>query len=529
MKSFLPFLFLAFFAGHLFYSCNVKQIPEEDTELDSGLVINEANSEDIQSLGSRIKSGSDVTMVGVYFMPSWNVSADPNRDIDSFWPCLYKPEDCAFTKSTGMWGSRGRVYNNANPYEGPFLERKPHSSLGGFYKRDDPKVARKQLEYMKSYGIDFFAYNWFFGRHYYYHLGFAPQANTYYPKGWKVDNSNYKRVAVPGIEQWEDQLTVLLRENEKLPESKQMKWAINWCDDDDAKWMLWLDVGSPESIAAKRNVAGEKADRATYLQVHDKITMLWIDKYFKRKDYLKDHIGRPIVYFYFPHDTEARAAFYGISMKELLDRSKALARKAGFPGIKFIATTSGAMTQAEMPYAMHTSWVANNPRQPWKGGRYTDKLLFQDYAKRLKGMGFEGLTAYIYHTYQNKANWSYDDMRKNYRSHWEKWTQEFKNDPSFEFQPPVAMGWDMRPMGGTWPQQTGMPSEPDKDKVRSNKSTFKAKLEEARLIADQNKATNGNTVMVCCWNEYLEGNYIEPTEGHKFEYLEAIREVFSRK
>jgi hypothetical protein len=216
-------------------------------------------------------------------------------------------------------------------------------------------------------------------------------------------------------------------------------------------------------------------------------------------------------------------------MKDLLDRSKVLARKAGFPGIKFIATTSGAMTAAEMPYAMHTNWVPNNPREPWRGGNYTGKMLFQDYAKRLKGMGFEGMTAYIYHTYENQANWSYADMRKNYRSHWQKWTQEFKNDPNFEFQPPVAMGWDMRPMGGTWPQQTGFPSEPGKDKVHSNKSTFKAKLEEARMVAEQNKATNGNTVMICCWNEYLEGNYIEPTEGHRFDYLEAIKEVFSRK
>ena len=27
-------------------------------------------------------------MVGVYMMPSWNTSADPNKEIDSFWSCL---------------------------------------------------------------------------------------------------------------------------------------------------------------------------------------------------------------------------------------------------------------------------------------------------------------------------------------------------------------------------------------------------------------------------------------------------------
>jgi hypothetical protein len=91
------------------------------------------------------------------------------------------------------------------------------------------------------------------------------------------------------------------------------------------------------------------------------------------------------------------------------------------------------------------------------------------------------------------------------------------------------MGWDMRPMGGTWPQQTGFPSEPIKDNVHSTKSTFKAKLLEAQKFSEKYRETNGNTVMVCCWNEYLEGNYIEPTEGHGFDYLEAIKEVFAKE
>lgn len=465
-------------------------------------------------------------LVGVYFMPSWNTSADPNRDVDSFWSCLMGLKDCSSVKNTAVWGPRGRIYNNRYPYEGPFLDRKPHSSLGGFYKRDDPKVAKKQLEYMKSYGIDFFAYNWFFGRHYYYHLYFGPQSTIYYPEGWKIDPNRDGRVAVPGLEEWNDQLTVLLKENEKLPPENQMKWAINWVDDSDDRWRLWLDVGSPESIRAGRNYDGEKPDKELYLQVHDKITQLWIDKYFKRNDYLKAEDGRPIVYFYFPQDTESRAAFYGITMKELLDRSKALAVKNGLKGIKFIAVASGAMMPDERQYGMPTRWRASNSREPWRGGQYSNRLLFQDYVPRLKSMGFDGLTAYVYHNFLAQQNRSYSDMRKTYQGHWNRWSEYFKNDPNFEFQVPVAMGWDMRPAGGTWPQRTGFPSEPEKDRVHSNKASFKAKLEDAQKISEKYKSSNGNTIMICCWNEYLEGNYIEPTEGHGFAYLEAIKEVF---
>jgi len=465
-------------------------------------------------------------MVGVYFMPSWNTSSDPNRDVDSFWSCLMGLEECSSVKNTAVWGPRGRIYNNRNPYEGPFLDRKPHSSLGGFYKRNDPEVAKKQLEYMKSYGIDFFAYNWFFGRHYYYHLHFGPQSTLYYPEGWKIDPNRDGRVAVPGLEEWNEQLTVLLQENEKLPLDKQLKWAINWCDDSDDRWRLWLDVGSPESIRAGRNFEGEKPDKDLYLQVHDKITQLWIDKYFRRSDYLKGEDGRPIVYFYFPQDTESRAGFYGITMKELLDRSKALAVKNGLKGIKFIAVASGAMMPNEKQFGMPTRWRATNPREPWRGGQYTNRLLFQNYVPRLKGMGFEGLTAYIYHNFLAQQNRSFQDMRRTYQSHWNRWSEFFQNDPNFEYQLPVAMGWDFRPAGGTWPQRTGFPSEPEKDRVHSNKLTFKAKLEDAKNQSDKFKSSNGNTIMVCCWNEYLEGNHIEPTEGHGFAYLEAIKEVF---
>lgn len=513
--------------------CDIKKIagtnqgvPEEENNILTGENPEKSTEEIGTSARTLSQSNQKEQMVGVFFMPTWSLPMDSKEKVDTFWACLTDPKNCSFTNNTIDWGPRGRVYNRQYPYEGPFLSKKPHPSLKGFYRSDDPQVARKQLEYMKDYGIDFFAYNWFFGRHYYYHLNFGPQAKIYYPQGWNRDNSRDGRVAVPGIEQWSEQLEVLLKENEKLPVSKQVKWAINWCDDSEDRWQAWIEMGSPASIAEGRNYRGEAPTKDLYLAVHDKITQLWIDKYFKRKDYLRDADGRPIVYIYFPQDMESRAAFYGITMKELLDRSRNLAQKAGLKGIKFIAVASGNMMPNEMPYALPTKWEANNSREPWRGGKYTGKMLFQDYVPRLKPMGFEGMTAYIYHSFFEKQNRSYADMRETYRGHWGKWSEMYKNDKNFEYQVPVAMGWDRRPAGGTWPQRTGFPSEPAKDKVISNKSTFKAKLLDAQKQSDKYRESNGNTVMVCCWNEFLEGNHIEPTEGHGFNYLEAIKEVF---
>jgi len=307
-----------------------------------------------------------------------------------------------------------------------------------------------------------------------------------------------------------------------------MKWAVNWCDDSHERWMAWLKIGSPDELARKANYEGEKPDRELYLQVHDKITQLWIDQYFSRGDYLRSEDGRPVVYFYFPQDAESRAAFYGLSLKDLLDRSQAIAKKAKLPGIKFIAVTAGPMLERERAYGLPTQWKAKNPNRPWEGGEYQKKMLLQEYVSRLKSMGFEGMTAYVYHNFLEKDNRSYADMLETYRGHWNMWSEKFKSNPNFEYQVPVAMGWDMRPAGGTWPQQTGFPSEPYKDRVHSTKSTFRDKLKEAVAVSQKYRASNGKTIMICCWNEYLEGNYIEPTEGHGFDYLEAIQEVFEK-
>lgn len=498
------------------------------TNSNSSVFVNE-NSDSAPVLTTFESNESADNQVGVYFMPSWNTSPDPTTDRDSFWSCLQDPKNCASLQNPGIWGPNGRIYNKEFPYEGPYLDRKPIKELKGFYDRKDPEVARKQLQYMKSYGIDFFVYNWFFGRHYYYHLDFAPQAKIYYPKGWKTDPSNSGRIGVPGLVEWGDQLEVLLAENAKLPDDQQMKFAINWCDDSNERWMLWLKIGSPDEMARKANFPGETPDRALYLKVHEKITQLWIDQYFSREDYLKGPDGRPIVYFYFPQDTESRAAFYGVSMKELLDLSQQTAKKAGYPGIKFIAVTAGPMQEHERMYGLPTKWIAKNPKRPWEGGEYQNRLLLQEYVPRLRSMGFEGMTGYVYHNFMEKDNRSYADMRETYRRHWNRWSEQFNNDPNFEYQVPVAMGWDMRPAGGTWPQATGFPSEPYKDLVHSTKKTFIEKLLEAQEVSAKYHSSNGNTIMICCWNEYLEGNHIEPTVGHGFSYLEAIRDVFGKK
>ncbi|HSF52304.1 MAG TPA: hypothetical protein VLA71_01050, partial [Algoriphagus sp.] len=108
------------------------------------------------SFSDPVQQDEEDEIVGVYFMPSWNTSPDPAVDRDSFWSCLQDPANCSSLQNPGIWGPKGRIYNAKYPYEGPYLNRKPISELKGFYSRTDAEVAKKQLQYMKSYGIDFF-------------------------------------------------------------------------------------------------------------------------------------------------------------------------------------------------------------------------------------------------------------------------------------------------------------------------------------------------------------------------------------
>ena len=257
LSIFIPGFILKFFlfGGFIFFvGCSekvkVSKRPSDQVAI-GNLGIEETSNPAYRTQKEQAPSSGQ--NVGVFYMPSWDVSSGGKNGQDIFWACLQGYKDCPFLTNTSIWGPKGRIFNASHPYEGPFLDKKPHKTLKGFYKRLDPEVIKKQLEYMKSYGIDFIAYNWFFGRHYYYHTNFAPQAHVFYPKNWSTDPSRDGRVEVPGVEEWTEQLEVIMKVNAQLPKEKQIKFAINWVDDGNERWLNWLKLGSPQNIAIKTN------------------------------------------------------------------------------------------------------------------------------------------------------------------------------------------------------------------------------------------------------------------------------------
>jgi hypothetical protein len=103
----------------------------------------------------------------------------------------------------------------------------------------------------------------------------------------------------------------------------------------------------------------------------------------------------------------------------------------------------------------------------------------------------------------------------------EQQEQIWKAKRSFGLLPDITaamMGWDSRPWKETpffWSDNT-----PEK---------FRDLCRRAKALMDAGPGTGpaANTLIFCCWNEFGEGHYIEPTRGYGFDYLDVIREVFT--
>jgi len=89
------------------------------------------------------------------------------------------------------------------------------------------------------------------------------------------------------------------------------------------------------------------------------------------------------------------------------------------------------------------------------------------------------------------------------------WSEKFlKGIQTSEYSSPVAIGVGYAPSGRHLPQQSGFPSEPEKKRsafIRI-KASFSGKnsgtlKRSSRTVQDH---PNGHTVMICCWNEYLD-------------------------
>ena len=213
------------------------------------------------------------------------------------------------------------------------------------------------------------------------------------------------------------------------------------------------------------------------------VTKYWIDNYFKRPNYVKLN-GKNVMVIFNPG---------GITKDMGVDGAKAAIAK-----MKKMCEDSGA------------------------GGLYLVACVYPSagFVKQLETVGFDAFSGYNYpgagDRGQNVA--PYEWMVDGYKDIW----GQIADSASVPYIPLCEAGWDSRPWHGP------------NARVRTGKSAelWQKMLTNAKAFDDdpKNKLPEGKKLVFCeAWNEFGEGDYIEPNVGDGFDYLEAIRQVFAPK
>jgi hypothetical protein len=208
----------------------------------------------------------------------------------------------------------------------------------------------------------------------------------------------------------------------------------------------------------------------------------WVQYYFQRPEFMKLD-GMPVVFIFSADLLKKQAESFGMSSKDLLISAETIARAGGLPGINFIAGT-----EANMP-------------------------MISSYAKL---SGYAAFSAYNYQRGSGDAreSHSYSELDRGYQSHW----QRFSDKGNLPLIVPMTSGWNKRPWGGS--------KDPAHDNSLGTPEEFRKHLNAAKRFMDANATLTRRMGVICCWNEYGEGSFIEPTDKMGFRYLEQVRDAF---
>lgn len=300
-----------------------------------------------------------------------------------------------------------------------YADREP---LLGWYEEDAPGVMDRQLQWMRSYGLDYVVFDFM----------------------WSADN---QPVLPAGI-------------NAYL--AAQDHHGVGFS-------VLW-------------------ANHTTYTFSKAQLEALfsfWASRYFRQPDYVKID-GKPVVFLFSGPVLDANARALGMSTAELLASADRIARAQGLPGVLFVAGSTPSTYD-------------------YRRGAYS------------------GYSAYNYHSpatvalkpaRPDNAARSFAELDASYQNQW----AAMQDNGASLYIVPMTAGWDKRPWGGS--------KDPQHDDSRSTPEEFRQHLNAARRFMDQHAGLTRRMGVICCWNEFGEGSFIEPTRLDGFQYLQQVRDVF---
>jgi hypothetical protein len=343
--------------------------------------------------------------------------------------------------------------------------KQPKVPLWGYEHDSDPKAVAKKIETAAKHGIDVFIIDW-----YWYNDG-GTVLRAGLDKGFLGANNNHK-----------------------------IKFALHWCNHD------MPDVFPTRTYQCYPNwkvlMQGD-VTRETFDNMVDEI----IEKYFTHPSYW---LIESCPYFSI-YDLDALVKGLGDleKTKQALDDFRAKTKAAGFPDLHLNVILRGNCILTTAPASL-------------------SKEDFLDQNELALKLGFNSFGSYtwIHHfLLPNFPATQYTYAREKAVEHWYDTAKKF----SLPYHAAVSRGWDSTP--GICPTDVyvsrGYPFLPVL--VGDTPGEFKKSLIEMKEFLDSGCGNKQKIFSINSWNEWHEGNNLEPDTVNGFGYLEAIKEVFGKK
>ena len=376
--------------------------------------------------------------------------AEPARPITvaSYYFGNYHPGDPRNTRMKGKDWSEWELVKAARPrFAG---HQQPKVPLWGYADESDPRVMAQKIDAAADHGIDAFIFDW-------YHYDDGPFLDRPIDRGFLQATNNHR-----------------------------LNFAFMWANHD------WLEIQPYKRGTPPKLLFPGKVTPATFDRICDHV----IKDYFQHPSYWRID-GRP--YFSFYELTKLMESFGSVeATRQALDRFRAKAQAAGFPGLHLNAVVWG---------------------QPILPGEQKPG----DAPKLVRELGFDSVTSYvwIHHVAMPNQVTDYNFARDDYFKYWDRAANLF----GVPYFPNVSMGWDPSPRAAQ-EDEFGNFGYPFTNTIGNNTpDNFKLALEKTkeRLLTQPN---GPRILTINCWNEWTEGSYLEPDTVNGFKYLEAVRAVF---
>ena len=327
---------------------------------------------------------------------------------------------------------------------------------------------------------------------------------VYYFPGWKAGQmGNARELPWAPIKPYTEREPVLGWYSEDAPGvlSQQLQWMRDYGLDFVVFDWLWGRTDRPFlNHAVDAYLSGKSkqdidfailwANHTEYVfsaAQFDTLFRYWAQRYFSRPAYLKID-GKPAVFIFSAEKLNENARKIGLTPAKLIARADEIAREFGLSGVNFIGGVG-----------------ANN-------GRGFDYSTASGYAG-FSAYNFHGMATHSYEPGRTMSH-SYAELDTGYRNHW-AWMM---TNAEGLYVVPMTSGWDKRPWGGS--------KDPGHDNSRSTPLEFDRHLRASRKFMTENPGRTKGIGVICCWNEFGEGSFIEPTREQGFAYLDMVRRVF---